>query len=294
MSLNHQLSRSKSGDSHVTLILGMSKPEGIYLCVDFRVTDVRTGAVVDDGASKCLDIHFPSFRGGPPDPSAVRGLLAFTGVAQHPDGTPMLQWIRETLRGESEIPDQAMAHLLTRLNRDFARLRQPLIINFLGLQGDKRHLGALTNVVKTSSITLPRFGYVMVEIDKATFFGNGSGASTASADVKLQKAVSLLGVVPRQPMDYMRLIAMVNRRVATRERTVSPFSKVHFVSADSRFQSTAHTFVERGESTPFDMPVLLAGIDLTRQMRRLMDVTQAGGSLPPEGLFQGEDLKRRE
>ena len=43
----------------MTLILGMSKPEGIYLCVDYRVTDSRTGGVLDDAAPKILQVTFP-------------------------------------------------------------------------------------------------------------------------------------------------------------------------------------------------------------------------------------------
>ena len=38
----------------MTLILGMSKPEGIYLCVDYRTTDARTGNRLRDDVPKCL------------------------------------------------------------------------------------------------------------------------------------------------------------------------------------------------------------------------------------------------
>ena len=37
----------------------MSKPEGIYLCVDYRVTDSRTDGVLDDAAPKILQVTFP-------------------------------------------------------------------------------------------------------------------------------------------------------------------------------------------------------------------------------------------
>ena len=123
----------------MTLILGMSKPEGIYMCVDYRITNANTRAVIDDSSAKCLTVHYAPLGNG------TKGLLAFTGLAVLPDGTPTLTWLRETLRGEPELPDQSMAHLRARLDRDFGPLRQPLIVNFLGLHEDKRFFGGMSN-----------------------------------------------------------------------------------------------------------------------------------------------------
>src|ERR1700730_17765842 len=125
----------------MTLILGMSKPEGIYLSVDYRVTDFRTRKLIDDASTKSLTIHYP-----PLDSDGPKVLLGFSGLATLPDGTPTLTWIRQTLRGESEVIDQSMTHLLERLNRDIAPLRVPLIINLLVLEKDRRLSGGLTNL----------------------------------------------------------------------------------------------------------------------------------------------------
>jgi hypothetical protein len=38
----------------MTLILGMSKPEGVYLSSDYRVTDARSGKLIDDASVKFL------------------------------------------------------------------------------------------------------------------------------------------------------------------------------------------------------------------------------------------------
>src|ERR671933_450420 len=97
----------------MTLILGMVKPEGTYLSVDYRVTDRRTGRVIDDAAVKFLSVTYPPAEGGP------RALFAFTGVATLRDETPVGDWLRETLRGASgESFDASMAHLRERLDRD--------------------------------------------------------------------------------------------------------------------------------------------------------------------------------
>jgi hypothetical protein len=48
----------------VTLVLGMSKDEGVYLSVDYRVTNASTGEVEDDVVVKFLTVSYPP-EGGP-------------------------------------------------------------------------------------------------------------------------------------------------------------------------------------------------------------------------------------
>jgi hypothetical protein len=274
----------------MTLILGMSKPEGIYLSADFRVT--QGGAVIDDASVKLLNILFPPPEGG------TRGLLAYTGLAVLPGGLPMGTWLVETLRGESEYPDQAMAHLRNRLNRDVAPHRVGLIVNVLlieGEQGERRLLGGFTNL-RPNTVTrgidvLPTFEYVMSELNGPLVFANGSGAARVIADGHLNAARAQLDVHPRRAQDHMKLLASINRRVAARDKTVSPACHVAFVPAkrpaagtsDNRFGPMSQSFTERGESAPAVMPTLLFGIDTTHTMRHLLDVMAAmkAGTEPP-------------
>ena len=117
----------------------MSKDEGVYLSVDYRVTIASTGKVVDDATVKFLTVSYPP-EGGP------KALLAYTGVAYLPDGTPVGDWMRETIRGESEVFDVSMARLRHRLDRDIAPMRVPLMINALVVHGDRRYLGGISNL----------------------------------------------------------------------------------------------------------------------------------------------------
>jgi hypothetical protein len=71
----------------VTLILGMSKPEGIYLSVDYRVSNSRTREVIDDESVKFLTVYYPPEHVGP------KALIAYTGIALLPDGTPVGDWL---------------------------------------------------------------------------------------------------------------------------------------------------------------------------------------------------------
>jgi hypothetical protein len=256
----------------VTLILGMSKPEGIYLSADYRVTELPSRNLVDDASLKHLTVHYPP-EGGP------KVLLAYTGLAFLPDGTPTGQWLRETLRGESEYIDQSMAHLRERLDRDVARAKAPLIINALVLENDRRLFGGLSNLRRdpgSKDATVMRsFGYVMNELDGPFVFGNGSGVAALIADHHFELLRDQLDVWPRKPLDHMRLLAAVNRRVAAKESTVSPYCHVSYINADERTSAASQAFVELGEEVPFEMPFLLFGIDLTAMMRNFHDASEA-------------------
>lgn len=249
----------------MTLIIGASKPEGIYLSVDYRVSDGR-GVVVDDGSSKCLTVHYP------PPPSGLVALFGFTGIALLPDGTPTLKWLRETLRGEAETPDASMAHLRERLDRDFGHLRQPLIVNVLALNraDNRRFCGGFSNIRKGATTPRSSFGYAMDVVDTSFLFVNGSGATVAVADDKLKKAIALLGVTPRKVQEFMKLLALVNRRVAARDTRVSPFCHVHFLGATAEHPPQSQIFAEARETVPFEMPVILFGIDMTDMAARLV------------------------
>jgi hypothetical protein len=243
----------------------MSKPEGIYLSVDYQITDMRTRAFISNDAIKCLTIHYPPLDNGGP-----KVLLGFTGMAQLPDGTPTLAWIRETLRGEVEVIDQSMAHLRRRLNRDIAPLHVPLIINLLVIERYRRLFGGFTNVrvpVPGQDPVMPGFKYLMNTLNSWTIIANGSGAETLVKAGHFDRLQPHLGVVPRDPMNHMKLLAGMNRRVATKNSTVSAFCQVSFINSGNRFRPVSHVFIEKGESVPFEMPFLLSGLDLTELVR---------------------------
>lgn len=280
----------------VTLILGMSKAEGIYMSADYRVTDVRSGKLLDDKSVKFLTVHYPPHQGGP------KALLGYTGLATLPDRTPMGTWIRETLRGETEVIDRSMVHLKERLDRDVAPVRVPLIVNVLVTEPNNRRLvGGFSNLGKNAQGLVEirgSFEYRMQELTEPFGFANGSGAARIVADQHLDFLRSQLSVMPRNPLDHMRLLATVNRRVAASESSVSPYCHVSFINADERTSPTAHVFVEHGEEVPFEMPVLLFGIDLTGMMRRFFEqsTAQFRGETPPDDLDPAainEELKRR-
>jgi hypothetical protein len=256
---------------NMTLILGMSKPEGIYMSADYRVTRYPDGKLVDDASVKFLSITYP------PHETGAKALLGYSGLAILPDGTPTGRWIRETLRGESELPDVSMAHLNARLDRDIAPLRLPLQITVLALQGERRYFGGFSNVRDVQS----PFGYQMRELAEPFAFAHGSGTASAMRDAHRVLIVEQLKVRPRSPKNHMGLLAAVNRRVAATEPTVSPFCHVTYVNGDETTSPMSRTYTEPGEKPlPFEMPHLLFGIDLNGLMSGFQEKSAA--------FFRGE------
>jgi hypothetical protein len=271
------------------LLLGLLKADGIYMSSDYRVTDSRTGKLIDDETVKFLTAHYPPHKTGP------KVLFGYTGLAKLGDGTPVGTWIRETLRGESEVIDTSMAHLKSRLNRDIAPMRIPLIINLLVLEPERKLWGGFTNVKKDDTL-LAGFEYVMQDTSKPMVFANGSGAFHLTHDER-RLLLTQLSVTPRMPMDHMKLLATVNRRVAARDQRVSPFCHVSFIPAKGESGATSHVFSERGESVAFAMPLLLFGIDLTGMAQRNYEnfkrVRSGVSSEPIDVTKINDDLSRR-
>jgi hypothetical protein len=102
----------------------------------------------------------------------------------------------------------------------------------------------------------------MTELHDWSFFANGSGAVKVAGDEKFEKLRTLRATSPRTPEDFMKLLAIVNRRVAAKEATVSPFCQVSFLNADQGSRPITKAFVERGEAVPFDHLLVADGMDL--------------------------------
>jgi hypothetical protein len=279
----------------VTLILGMSKLDGIYLSVDYRVTELRTAKLMDDESVKHLMVHYP------PDPDGPKALFAYTGIAQVPDRrrTSVGDWLRETLRGVTETFDVSMQHLKQRLDRDFGRLRQPLVINLLALQGRQRYLGELSNCKRSDTTetiqVMDSFSYTLRELTEPTVIVNGSGSGLVVAGTHLALLRSQLAVRPRRPQDHMNLLASVNRRVAAADPDdrVSPFCHVSFIGETDGVidPPVSQVFAEHGEHVPFSMPMIAWGIDASFQAQQLISRVDLS-SIPKEEWDR--HLKRRD
>jgi hypothetical protein len=247
----------------LTLILGMSKSEGIYMSVDYRITPTKKGAKPLPDAVKFLTVHYP---GGP------KALFVYTGdVAILPGGKAFGDWLRETLRDDAVEFNSSMKHLGRQLEREIAPLRWSLIVNMLVIDGDLRYFAGFSNM-KPKGFVTRSFDRKVEKLTEPFVFGNGAPARRVIADERAALLSEQLSVHPRDPREHMKLLAAVNRRVAKKSSTVSPYCHVSFINADDRYgPPRSEAFLEHGEVAPVDMPEVVMGFDLTYikdQLRR--------------------------
>lgn len=250
----------------MTLILGMSKPEGIYLSVDYRVSNRDTKEIIDDATEKFFRVNYPPIQ-NPPLPNGPRALAAYAGAAFARDGTtPMGDWLMDVVSSAVEYFDESMQRLGNRLNDDlsayFHRHKIPLIVVRAALQhAGPRVVGGYSNMEPDGTV-LREFEYHMMELPEKEVFSIGSGGTPRELSDHLDLLRAQLDVTPRSQQDHMKLLATVNRRIAERVPSVSPHCHVSFVNADERFAPMSRTFAEPGTSLPFTTRVIMGGFDL--------------------------------
>src|SRR5258708_3131869 len=211
----------------MTLIMTMIRPEGIWQSADNRVT--RDGQLIDDERPKQLHIICP------PLPSGPQLLLAFTGLAELFDGSPTIQWARETLRGEQRFIMPMLEHLRDRLSRDVGRshLWNNLLLFSGGIfEGDKRFYVEIRNGEPKTRKPKREFDFVVCEVTEPIVFIAGSGEQAVSReDRALLQAQSRIR--PAKWEDHLGLLAAVNRRTANTlakkgQKSVSPWCSASY------------------------------------------------------------------
>jgi hypothetical protein len=248
------------------------RPEGIWQSVDFRI---RRGDAIDtDSAPKQLSILCPPMPGGP------HVLLGFTGLAETPDGTPMLQWIRETVRGEGRFIMPLLDHLRDRLTRDVGRSRlgrHGLVVTGGIFQGDgRRFYFEINNFDPVTRQPRPKFERGVIEVTEPSVFLGGSGQRAAEPEKDF--VLSQLKACPPDWRDYLALLAAVNRRAAERNKgldpkgigTVSPWCQASYLGTDHEGVES-RIFTEPGDPPlEFRMEAVIAGIDFADSMKVFM------------------------
>jgi hypothetical protein len=237
----------------VTLILGMSKAEGIYLSVDCRVTEEHSGRLLNDATVKFVIVHYRE---------RIKALFAYTGIAWLPNGTRVSRWLQRCLNAGPMQFDSSMEYLHGMLDRDLAPFGKILVVNVLAVRGTERYFAGFSNT-DWFHVT-PAFKHKREVLTQPFSFGNGAGAALSFSNHVARQTFLLsmrLHQRPRHPHDHMNLLATVNRRVADMDRRVSPHCHVSFISTDRRFESAQEAFPPKhGKSVPFPAPI----IDLTR------------------------------
>ncbi len=277
----------------MTLILTLMRPgEGIWQTVDARIT--RAGQPIDDFASKQLTVH--SWDG--------TLIVSYTGAAELRSGERMFDWLRSTLRGENRTSENHVLHLQERITRDFGRSsiwRHPLIFNIVGVLGtrpdpnmplENRRMvrWRLTNEIWPEGPQKPTrvvrdFELFVEWVDQPRGWADGSGIRPLERlvhDIGLLRRATT--VRPNKPLDYLGLLAAVNRRIAPRSNnTVSPWcSGTYMPEIGQELRSIIYT--ERGDpqGPPRGTESIVMGFDTTDLMRHMQtELRNRQLGLPP-------------
>lgn len=297
----------------MTLVLTLMRPgEGIWQTVDQRVTK---GADGDDFAPKQLSVHRQDGT----------MLVAYWGLAEvHPSGESMFDWIRSTLRGWARACEGDMVHLTERLNRDVARsprrfAEQQSMITAAAVLGTRADLaGPLENprlarwVISNLAWPdgLPPGGKPTVVrqfsleghwVDQPNAWAHGSGHDVVYAsEIHTERLLRAVRQRPNKPLDYLGLLAKINRGVASRSKgTVSRWCTGTYMPQNkSGGGLIVQRFSERGDPEPPEpggLPAIVFGLDTTDTTRQqqitLRDLKQG---LDPQPHGKDTALKRRD
>jgi hypothetical protein len=193
----------------------------------------------------------------------------------------MLQWIRETIRGESRSIMPMLDHLRDRLTRSIGRThlgRFALVVTGGIFQADgRRFYFEMNNIDPNTRRPRRTFERGVFEVNEPSLYLAGSGMLTA----ELERAWFLneLQVRPPDWEDHLALLAALNRRAADRDKnrdpkgigTVSPWCQGSYMAAD-RDGVQSRIFTEPGDP-PQDAHIetIISGIDLTDSTRVFLE-----------------------
>lgn len=237
----------------MTLILGMSKPEGIYLSVDQRLTVEGEPEPTDDQAVKFLNVKYPPLRTGP------QALFAYAGASLVRGRKPMDEWLRRTIEHGPHDFNGSMRNLFRRVHLD-AYHRYDLVINGLVMNQGIRYFVGISNMKPRGGRTF-EFDRTVEKIESNRVFGTG-GAAPWAITQGAQFLTEQLDVVPQDAWSHMGLLARTNRRVAELDDRVSPHCFVSFVNAFDNDHPRAGSFLKGGEPGLLVVPGLRVGLEI--------------------------------
>ena len=238
----------------MTLLMVIVRPEGVWVSTDYRITlKYPRRSVPGPDQAKQISIHCPSGDG------TERLLLGFTGVAEI-DGTPTIQWLRETIRGVPRTITRTLDFVRERLDRDVPRDNPGLAIFGGCLAHGQSYAVQIANVRTPDwSRVASTFEWKISERPEPEVFIGGSGVNHVSAD-DIDLMVKQANIEPREWNNHLGLLAAVNRRTAEREhsREVSPWCQVSYATQENETVTTrlAGERTDRGGDADSDCPQL--------------------------------------
>jgi len=254
----------------MTLAITLVTESGVWASTDHRLTAHPTGTLITDGSVKQVVIRCP-------DGAA---LVSYTGLGRI-GRIDISQWMREVLRGESRTVDETLIDLRDQATSRIGLPAQQLGIPHAFLAGafvngtpwaveikNWRPLGAFGGGIQSS------FETSAIRISQPVLLGAGSGwAAVSEEDRQLLLTVSRRR--PRNPQEFMKLLASVNKRAAESRkpgsRSVSSSATVVYMPPSG--DSVQHQWFgpkEEEHLAPAGFSHMLFGIDVGEMMGPLL------------------------
>jgi hypothetical protein len=273
----------------MTLIMSWITPHGSWQSVDYLVTRGNVHVKLDEPKQLSIHCGIPLHEGN------VRMLLGYTGLAEFPDGTPTIRWIRNTLRGFNRTHVDTLAFLIERLDRDLGQSQAWRNVLIFSVIIHEPHTGKRFHVhisnIGPGLVPVRKFSQSGIEVvpGGAVFVPSNPLVVTAAVRQRLER---LSFVRPNKPSDYQGLLAVVNRRFAAKnaKAKVSKWCKVSYMSNEGTAVETK-VYRERTDP-PLDeggMGMIFRGFDMTDISAALSQgfraQVESGGANPIDQLL---------
>lgn len=277
----------------MTLNLTIVSPHGVWQSSDCRLTDIRTGALVEERSVKHLHLRCP-------DGTAM---IAYAGVGRV-NGVEISDWLRELVRGETRGLDDTLILIRESATRDlgpYVERRYHHMFSIGAFLGGRPWIIQIRNfaAINASKIGPPirEFQTVAEAISgpgRPFVFGAHEAVSPRDRAILLKAAARR----PRKPADFRRLLAGINRRAAahpTHGHLISRHCLTSFCPPAGEPIEAEIVGLDRGMGTPLVIPMILFGIDMTDTMRALQEhIGPAGHQRDASALQERSERAGRE
>jgi hypothetical protein len=266
----------------MTLNLMLITPWGIWQSSDHRLTDPRTGELVDDYSMKQISMHCP-------DGAA---LITYTGIGKVAD-THISDWVRGVIRGRTRSLDETFIVIREQATKWISPIGKHLMFNIGAFLAGQPWVVQIGNQeLRSDWRTLPPTAEFHTSARK---IGDEplaivSGARDAVSHADLQLLARVVKRRPKKPQDFHALLAGINRRASEhpkyREWITSTCVTVHMPPAGEPIDNEMHGW-EPDKAVA--IPIVLFGIDLTDFSQVLTDQQKAfarGDAITDEDEFQ--------
>lgn len=214
----------------MTLIITVIEKDHIWQSSDHRITKIN-GDLFDDKSIK--HIHLNCTDG--------IALLSWTGLAELKDKTRLNVWLKDVLKAGVGPVDETLKNITERANVDIGETFELVISVGAFIDGQPWYY-EITNFVgeKGKEKLKNKFSIKKTKADKDGFFHGGSGKiGLTKKDISTLKSAAKKAV--KDPDQFAKTLATVNKKVSGTVKTVSPSCTTAFITSTGGVTTEIHS-----------------------------------------------------